>query len=101
MIIIGGGFAGVTVLDECSKTFNRLLIDKKDYFEFSPNIVKSMVSNKPEKVLTKFACSKHKGQFVQANVTTIDFKNQTIFLELIGDESSQSQARINIFNNKF
>ena len=59
MIIIGGGFAGITTLNECSKVFNRLLIDRKDYFEFSPNIVKSMVTNKPEKVITKFSNSKH------------------------------------------
>lgn len=43
IIVIGGGFAGAHIAKELEKDFNVILIDSKDYFEFTPGILRTIV----------------------------------------------------------
>ena len=44
IIIIGGGFAGANSAKSLEKDFKVTLIDTKDYFEFTPSILRTLVS---------------------------------------------------------
>src|SRR3989344_237055 len=43
LLIIGGGFAGALAARKLEKIFAVTLVDTKDYFEFTPSILKSLV----------------------------------------------------------
>ena len=43
VVIIGGGFAGAYIARELEKDFDITLIDSKDYFEFTPGILRTIV----------------------------------------------------------
>ena len=43
VIVIGGGFAGSHIAKELQNEFDVTLIDSKDYFEFTPSILRSIV----------------------------------------------------------
>ena len=43
IVVIGGGFAGSYIARELQKDFNVVLIDRKDYFEFTPGILRCLV----------------------------------------------------------
>lgn len=43
VIVIGGGFAGSLIARKLEKYFNLNLIDSKDYFEFTPGILRTIV----------------------------------------------------------
>ena len=43
LVIIGGGFVGATVARELEGEFHVTLIDSKDYFEFTPSILRTIV----------------------------------------------------------
>ena len=42
-VIIGGGFAGSTAARKLEDNFNVTLIDTKDYFEFTPSVLRTIV----------------------------------------------------------
>ena len=43
LIIIGGGFAGAKIAKALEKRFDVILIDSKDYFEFTPSVLRTIV----------------------------------------------------------
>ena len=43
VVIIGGGFAGACAAEQLEKDFKVTLIDAKDYFEFTPSILRTIV----------------------------------------------------------
>ncbi|MEK6876928.1 MAG: FAD-dependent oxidoreductase, partial [Nanoarchaeota archaeon] len=43
IVIIGGGFAGSTAARKLEKDFNVTLIDSKDYFEFTPSVLRTII----------------------------------------------------------
>tara|TARA_Y100000034_G_scaffold137001_1_gene218235 strand:+ start:9065 stop:10108 length:1044 start_codon:yes stop_codon:yes gene_type:complete len=43
VVIIGGGFAGSTVAMKLQSDFNVTLIDDKDYFEYTPGVLRAIV----------------------------------------------------------
>ena len=45
VIVIGGGFAGSAVAKELEKDFEVTLIDTKDFFEFTPGIMRAIVNS--------------------------------------------------------
>ena len=46
VVIIGGGFAGSYCAKHLEKDFQTTLIDTKDYFEFTPSIIRALVEPK-------------------------------------------------------
>jgi len=50
VVIIGGGFAGSVCAKKLERGFNVTLVDTKDYFEFTPSILRLAVS--PESIRT-------------------------------------------------
>ena len=43
VVIIGGGFAGAYAAKHLENDFNVTLIDGKDYFEFTPSVLRTIV----------------------------------------------------------
>lgn len=43
LIVVGGGFAGSTIAKSLENEFDTILIDTKDYFEFTPGILRTIV----------------------------------------------------------
>ena len=43
VVVIGGGFAGAYIARHLEKDFDVTLIDTKDYFEFTPGILRTIV----------------------------------------------------------
>ncbi len=43
LIIIGGGFAGAYIAKELEREFDVTLFDTKDYFEFTPSVLRTLV----------------------------------------------------------
>lgn len=46
VVIIGGGFAGASAAQKLQREFDVTLIDTKDYFEFTPSILRTIVEPK-------------------------------------------------------
>ena len=46
LIIIGGGFAGAKIAKTLENKFDVTLIDSKDYFEFTPSILRAIIDTK-------------------------------------------------------
>src|SRR3989338_8684688 len=73
IVIIGGGFAGSFAVKQLEKHFAVTLIDEKDYFEFTPSILKTLVhpsSAKSIQVLHR-QYLRH-AQIVKGSVSRID-----------------------------
>jgi len=83
VVIIGGGFSGVTIAKKLQKKFKTTLIDSKEYFEFTPSILKTIVN--PNYI--------HKIQFLYKNF----LKNTKI---IIGSPKKISRKFIKIKNQK-
>ena len=63
LVIIGGGFAGAKIAKALESEFNVTLIDSKDYFEFTPSILRAIVKTKHLKkiqILHKYYLKKSK-----------------------------------------
>ncbi len=46
LLVIGGGFAGTLIAKKLEKKFNTTLIDAKEYFEYTPGILRTIVEPK-------------------------------------------------------
>ena len=64
LIIIGGGFAGAYIAKKLQKKFATTLIDTKDYFEFTPSVLRTLVE--PEHAAKIQIC--HKSYLTNATV---------------------------------
>lgn len=64
VVIIGGGFAGSFCARKLEKYANVTLIDKKEYFEFTPSILRTLVEPEHRKKIH----AKHKDYLKKANV---------------------------------
>lgn len=78
VIIIGGGFAGLSAMEKLSKNRKHLgvfLIDKKDYFCFLPALPDVLSETIPADYLTEnlaTLCNKNKSVFINEEVVKID-----------------------------
>jgi NADH dehydrogenase FAD-containing subunit len=43
VVIVGGGFAGAYVAKALEDCFRVTLVDNKDYFEFTPSVLRTIV----------------------------------------------------------
>ena len=76
VIIIGGGFAGALITKNLEKEYNTTLIDTKDYFEFTPGVLRTIVEPfhvKKIQLLHKDYLKHTK--LINAEVSVIDGKN--------------------------
>lgn len=72
LVIIGGGFAGSYIAKTLQNTYNVTLIDSKDYFEFTPSILRTIVN--PKKIESIQIFHKDylpKAKFILGNVTSL------------------------------
>jgi apoptosis-inducing factor 2 len=78
VVIIGGGFAGITAARNLRRHFNVTLVDKKKSFEFTPGILRCCINEEPiEKI--RFDFDKiNQVKFVQEEVTKIN--NNSVML---------------------
>lgn len=79
LVVIGGGFAGASIAKRLQNTFDVTLIDSKDYFEFTPGVLRALVEPDHFKKIQVF----HKNYLPKATVivgkvTDIDQRNVII-----------------------
>lgn len=75
IVVIGGGFAGSYISQILENNFDVTLIDNKDYFEFTPGILRSIVE--PEHVKKIQVLHTHylkRSKIIVGNVTLVDRK---------------------------
>lgn len=73
LVVIGGGFAGSYVAKNMQKKFNLTLIDDKDYFEFTPSVLRTIVEPKKiEDIRVNHKKYLKYGKFIMDAVTSID-----------------------------
>lgn len=51
VVVIGGGFSGAIVAKKLENSFNVTLIDTKNYFEFTPSVLKTIIEPKHSKAI--------------------------------------------------
>lgn len=79
IVIIGGGFCGTHTAQQLENEFEVILIDTKDYFEFTPGILRTLVQ--PEhgkKIQAKHADYLKKTEIILGNAT--DITTKTVFV---------------------
>lgn len=64
IVIIGGGFAGTYIARKLEEKFDVILIDSKDYFEYTPGILRVLIEPKHMKKVQAF----HKDYLKKAKV---------------------------------
>ncbi|HIG96546.1 TPA: FAD-dependent oxidoreductase [Candidatus Woesearchaeota archaeon] len=72
VVIIGGGFAGAYAAQHLERDFDVTLIDLKDYFEFTPGILRTIVE--PEHIKNIQVLHTHylkRARFIRAEVKTV------------------------------
>ena len=75
VVVIGGGFAGSYIARKLQGKFDLTLIDNKDYFEFTPSILRTIVEPRHAckiQVLHKYYLSK--ANIVRGEVTKFNDK---------------------------
>ncbi|CAD8061226.1 unnamed protein product [Paramecium sonneborni] len=73
LLIVGGGFAGMTIITQTYKQFNIILLDQKSYFEFIPSVFNAFIQ--PESIFDltlQFKNSKFGLLFIQGKLTHIE-----------------------------
>ncbi len=72
LIITGGGFAGAYIAKELEKEFAVMLIDTKDYFEFTPSVLRVLVEpNCLKKIEAPHTAYLKKAVIVRSKVTAV------------------------------
>ncbi|MEK6873625.1 MAG: FAD-dependent oxidoreductase [Nanoarchaeota archaeon] len=73
LVVLGGGFAGAKIAKALENSFDLTLIDSKDYFEFTPGILKTIVNHQHFKKIQ----IPHKKYLKKARVITDKVKEIT------------------------
>ncbi|HLC78090.1 MAG TPA: FAD-dependent oxidoreductase [Candidatus Nanoarchaeia archaeon] len=72
IVIIGGGFAGAYLAKNLQDSFKVTLVDKKEYFEFTPSILKVIVNPKSfNKIQICHKTYLDKGEFICGEVSEV------------------------------
>lgn len=72
VVIIGGGFAGTIIAEKLQKEFNTILIDDKEYFEYTPGILRTIVEPQHvNKIQRKHQTYLTNTEFICAEVSSI------------------------------
>ncbi|MBS3093058.1 FAD-dependent oxidoreductase [Candidatus Pacearchaeota archaeon] len=75
LVIIGGGFAGSLIAKNCENYFDTTLIDSKDFFEFTPGILRTIVQpSHAKKIQVLHKEYLKKTNFIRSLVTNVDKK---------------------------
>jgi apoptosis-inducing factor 2 len=75
LVIIGGGFAGTTIAKALEMKFDTTLIDSKDYFEYTPAILRTIVEpGHLNKVQRKHETYLKKAKVIVGHVSEVDEK---------------------------
>lgn len=79
VVVIGGGFAGAYIARHLENDFSVTLIDTKDYFEFTPGILRTIVHTQHmKKIQVLHSHYLHKAKLIRGEVT--DFTEQEVFV---------------------
>jgi len=79
LVIIGGGFAGTQIAQKLEDDFETILIDSKDYFEYTPGILRTIVDPKHAQNLQSLHKNYLKNtKIIKERVKQID--NKDVFL---------------------
>jgi NADH dehydrogenase FAD-containing subunit len=72
LVVVGGGFAGAKIASKLQKKFDVILIDDKDYYEFTPGILRCIVNpSHLKKIQVRHKNYLKKGSFIKAGVVGV------------------------------
>ena len=71
VVVIGGGFAGATVAKHLEDNFEVILIDTKEYFEYTPSILRTIIEPEHRKKIQKM----HSDYLKKARIIVSDVKD--------------------------
>jgi apoptosis-inducing factor 2 len=72
IVIIGGGFAGFKIAKALQNKFNVTLVDSKNYFEYTPSILKSIINpNSFENISLKYEKHLKNTKYINGTVQAI------------------------------
>ncbi|MFA4887467.1 MAG: FAD-dependent oxidoreductase [Candidatus Nanoarchaeia archaeon] len=71
VVVIGGGFAGATVAKNLEDKFEVILIDTKEYFEYTPSILRTIIEPEHRKKIQKM----HSDYLKKARIIVSDVKD--------------------------
>ncbi len=75
VVILGGGFAGAYIAKHLEGKFETTLIDTKDYFEYTPSVLRTLVEPKHvKKIQALHTHYLHKAHVVRDHIKEIDEK---------------------------
>lgn len=75
VVIVGGGFAGISVAKALQGKFHLTLIDNKDYFEFTPSILRTIVDiDHMSKIQVKHKFHLNKVNLINGVISSFDDK---------------------------
>jgi apoptosis-inducing factor 2 len=75
LVIIGGGFAGSYIAKKLEGKLDVTLIDNKDYFEFTPSILRTIIDpSHAKKIQTLHSHYLHKSKIVRGKVVNVGDK---------------------------
>jgi apoptosis-inducing factor 2 len=76
IVIVGGGFAGAYAAHQLEKKFDVTLIDSKNYFEFTPSVLKTLVEpSHIKKIQVLHSHYLHKANIIKGDVEEIQDGN--------------------------
>ena len=76
IVVIGGGFAGAYAARKLEKEFDVVLIDTKDYFEFTPSVLRTLVEPKhARKIQVRHSHYLDRAKIVNDEVLEVTDKN--------------------------
>lgn len=76
VVVIGGGFAGSYVAKRLEKKFDVTLVDTKDYFEFTPGVLRAVVEPRHlGRIQRLHSHYLHRSSIVIGEVSGVDSKN--------------------------
>lgn len=81
VVVVGGGFAGLTACRKLAKRYRVVLIDAKEYSEYSPGILRAFVSPKDHSRLScslQKVCDSMGAKFMWGEVKTLDLEAKAV-----------------------
>jgi apoptosis-inducing factor 2 len=79
VVIIGGGFAGMSIAKKLDEKFEVVLIDDKEYFEFTPSILRGIIEPKIyDKIRIYHKDYLKKGMLIVGRVKKLDKKEAVL-----------------------
>merc|ERR1719464_2566007 len=93
IVVVGGGFAGLSACRRLCKKFNVILIDAKEYFEYYPGILRAYLHPAEHGKLCAMyqqVCDSMSCRFIWGEVTGVLGPQRSITVKTMAEDSEQT-----------